>query len=436
MAAEAAVREAEGARDRAERERWQAAFLSEASRLLAASLDYDATLDALVRLLVPTLADWAVVHLARRDGGLRRIGPAYADPTLAPLAAAARRVTPPIERGVSTSAAAVVRDGQPLLVTEISREWLERTVRDPEYLAFVLRLDPHSLLTVPLVARGRTLGALTLVALKRGRRYGEADLIFAEEVGRRMGLAVDNVRLYRHVERAKADAEDANRAKDEFFAVLSHELRTPLNAVSGWIQLLGERTLQGVAAERAIDTVRHNVSVLRRLSEDLLDVSAIIAGKLTLDVMPCELAPVIEETVKSFRRDAEAGGVVVSAALEPGLIVNADVVRLRQVIGNLLSNAIKFTPHDGRVGVTLTRAAARARIVVSDTGPGIPQGALSRVFDRFWQADRSGASAPGGLGLGLAIVKHLVELHGGTVRAENRADGRGAAFTVELPTVA
>jgi signal transduction histidine kinase len=300
----------------------------------------------------------------------------------------------------------------------------------------VLRLDPHSLLIVPLVARGRTLGALPLVALKRGRRYGEADLIFAEEIGRRMGLAVDNARLYRQAERAKADAQDANRAKDEFLAVLSHELRTPLNAVNGWIQLVGEGSLHGEAAGRALETVRHNVSVLRRLSEDLLDVSAIIAGKLTIEMMPCDLGVVTAETVDSCRRDADTHGVTLSPALEPGVIVDADVVRLRQLIGNLLSNAITFTPAGGVVSVTLTRVAARARIVVADTGPGIPHGALPRLFDRFWQADRSGGGAPGGLGLGLAIVKHLVELHGGVVHAENRSDDRGAAFSVELPTIA
>ncbi len=358
------------ARDKAERARWQAAFLSEASRLFAASLDYDATLDALIRLLVPTLADWAVVHLAQRDGALRRIGPAYADPTLAPLAEAARRVAPPIDRSVASSTAAVVRGGQPLLVTEISREWLERTIDDPSYLAFVLRLDPHSLLIVPLVSRGRTLGALTLVALKSGRRYGEADLIFAEEIGRRAGLAVDNARLYRQMERAKADAEDANRKKDEFLAVLSHELRTPLNAINGWIQLVGEGTVPGAPAGRALDTVQRNVSVLRRLIEDLRDVSAIIAGKLSLETTPCDLASVIEQTIESLGQEAEANGVTLKADLEARVVADADVVRLRQVIGNLLANAIKFMPAGGVVTVTLKRAARRALIVVSDTGPG------------------------------------------------------------------
>ena len=428
--------DAQAARDKAERARWQAAFLSDVSRLFASSLDYDATLDALIRQLVPTLADWAVLQIAQRDGSLRRIGPAYADASLAPLAESARRLALPVERAVSSSAASTVRAGHPLLVAEVSREWLERTIDDPAYLAFVLRLDPRSLMVVPLVARGRTLGALTLVALASGRRYGEADLIFAEEIGRRAGLAIDNARLYRQMERAKADAEGANRAKDEFLAVLSHELRTPLNAINGWIQLVGDGALQGPPAGRALDTVQRNVNVLRRLIEDLLDVSAIIAGKLTLDTTPCDLASVIEQTIESLGQEAEAHGVALKADLQPRVVAEVDLVRLRQVIGNLLANAIKFTPAGGVVSVSLTRGARWASIVVADTGPGISRDALPHVFDRFRQGDGGRTGRPGGLGLGLAIVKHLVELHGGTVRAENRGAGHGAAFTVEIPTIA
>jgi signal transduction histidine kinase len=420
----------------AERARWQAALLAEVSRLFAASLDVDATLDALIRLLVPTLADWAVVHLARRDGSLRLIGPAAADAT---LAEAAHHGVLPADRGVAGSAMAVVRDGAPLLVADVSREWLERTIGDPAALALVRRLGPRSLVIVPLVARGRTLGALTLVARTPGRRYGEAELICAEEIGRRAGLAVDTARLYRRMERAKAEAEDATRAKDEFLAVLSHELRTPINAISGSLQLVGDGAGPGTPAGRALDTVQRNVRVLRRLVADLLDVSAIVAGTLTLATTPCDLAPLIEQTIESAGPEAEASGVALKADLEPHVMVNADSVRFRQVVGNLLANAIKFTPAGGVVTVSLQRGPHRASIVVADTGPGIPRDALPGIFDRFHQAERpvsGGPSHPLGLGLGLAIVKHLVELHGGTVRAENHPSGTGATFTVELPTTA
>jgi hypothetical protein len=165
-------------------------------------------------------------------------------------------------------------------------------------------------------------------------------------------------------------------------------------------------------------------------------VSAIIAGKLTLETGPCDLAAIAEHTIETVSADAVAKQVRLKAELEPAVVVDADAVRLRQVIGNLLSNAIKFTPEGGDVTITLRRKNGCALLVVSDTGPGIPADVLPHVFDRFRQADSSSTRRYGGLGLGLAIVKHLVELHRGTVRAENRSDRNGAAFTIELPTVA
>jgi len=162
----------------------------------------------------------------------------------------------------------------------------------------------------------------------------------------------------------------------------------------------------------------------------------IIAGKLTLERSPCELGAIVEHTIETLGRDAATRGVRLKAELEPAVVVDADAVRLRQVIGNLLSNAIKFTPEGGEVTVTLRRTHGRASLAVADTGPGIPAGLLPHVFDRFRQADSSSTRRHGGLGLGLAIVKHLVELHGGTVRAENLGEPRGAVFTIELPTVA
>ena len=272
------------------------------------------------------------------------------------------------------------------------------------------------------------------MSLKPERRYGQADLEFAEEIGRRAGVAIDNARLYRQAEEARAQAESANRAKDEFLAVLSHELRTPLNAIAGWVHILGEGALQGVRADRAMATVRRNVTMLRRLIEDLLDVSAIIAGKLALETSPCDLASIVEQSVESASADAATRDVRLKSELEPGVIVDADAVRLRQVVGNLLSNAIKFTPPGGDITITLHRLDGRATLVVADTGPGIPLEALPHVFDRFRQADSSSTRRHGGLGLGLAIVKYLVELHGGTVRAGNAGPTGGARLTIELPT--
>ena len=420
---------------RAERAQWQASLLAEASRVLAASLDYDATLDALMRLTVPTLGDWVTAHLVLREGGtVRRIGPAYADPRLAPLAQEVRRLAEP-RLDAASGTVSVLQTGAAILVPDVSTDRLAQTIQDPAYRDFVLRLAPRSLMIVPMVARGRTLGALTFVAREGGRRYTDGDVAFAEDLGRRAGVAVDNARLYRQTEQAKHEAEAANLAKDEFLAVLSHELRTPLNAVLGWLTMVEAGTLKGEQAERAIATVSRNVVVLRRLIEDLLDVSGIIAGKLVLVAAPCDLGALVEQTIESLEREAAGKGLRLAGAVQPAVVVNADTLRLRQVVGNLVSNAIKFTGTGGEITVTLRTRNDRAVLGVRDTDLGITPEVLPHVFERFRQADSSSTRHHGGLGLGLAIVKHLVELHGGVVRVESPGLDRGSTFTVELPLV-
>jgi signal transduction histidine kinase len=426
-------REASDARQKAEWARWQATLLADASRVLAASLDYDAALDAILRLTVPTFADWAVAHIVRRDGGFRRVGPAYADPALAKLAEDLRRSALQLD-----DVGAVVRalgSGRPILLPDITRESLETYVPDPSYRDLVVRLGPKAAMVVPIVARGRTLGSMTFVSLQSSRGYGEDDLTFAEDLGRRAGVAVDNARLYRQMERARAQADQANRAKDEFLAVLSHELRTPLNAIAGWLKMLEAGTLPAAETERAVATVGRNVGVLRRLIEDLLDVSGIIAGKLTVERVPFSLTTIVEQAIESIEREAAARRIRVEVERETPVIVDADPVRLRQVVDNLVTNAVKFTPEQGIVTVTLRRLAGRAVLSVRDTGIGIPATVLPYVFERFRQGDGDTGRRHGGLGLGLAIVKHIVELHGGTVRAESSGEGKGATFTVDLPLV-
>jgi signal transduction histidine kinase/ActR/RegA family two-component response regulator len=283
-----------------------------------------------------------------------------------------------------------------------------------------------SAMTVPLVARGRTLGALTFATAESGRHYGPDDLAVAEELARRAGLAVETARLYR-------EAQVANRLKDEFLAIVSHELRTPLNAIMGWASLLRTGRLDQAKSEQALDTIERNVKTQAQIVADLLDVSRIITGKLALDLQPVDLVPVVEAALDVLRPAAAGKQVALDVRLEPLDAVSGDPQRLQQVIWNLLSNSVKFTPPGGRVEVTLARAGGAARIQVRDTGQGIPRDFLPHVFDRFRQADASTTRRHGGLGLGLAIVRHLVELHGGLVEAESDGEGRGAMFTVTLP---
>lgn len=236
------------------------------------------------------------------------------------------------------------------------------------------------------------------------------------------------------IRRARAQAEAANRMKDEFLATVSHELRTPLNAILGWARMVRAGALNEETARRAIETIERNAKAQAQLIEDLLDVSRIISGKLRLDIHPIDVSPVIEAATDAVRPAAEAKGVKLQAALDPNAgPVAGDPGRFQQVVWNLLSNAVKFTPRGGRVQVRLERINSHVEIVVSDTGQGIAREFLPHLFDRFSQADGSTTRQHGGLGLGLAIVRHLVELHGGSVHAASPGIGLGATFTVRLP---
>jgi signal transduction histidine kinase/ActR/RegA family two-component response regulator len=235
---------------------------------------------------------------------------------------------------------------------------------------------------------------------------------------------------------ARAEAEAANRLKDEFLATVSHELRTPLNSILGWAQLMRTNTLDSQSSARALDTIERNTKSLAQIIEDLLDVSRIISGKLRLEARPIELAPVIEAALDAIRPAADAKNIRLRVSVDRSARVSGDPNRLQQVAWNLLSNAIKFTPTGGEVAVSLERDPSTASIMVTDNGEGIAEEFLPYVFDRFRQADSTFARMHGGLGLGLAIVRHLVEMHGGEVRAESAGRGKGATFTVSFPLVA
>src|SRR5215216_4274791 len=233
---------------------------------------------------------------------------------------------------------------------------------------------------------------------------------------------------------ARADAEKANRLKDEFLATLSHELRTPLNAVIGWSRILKSGRLDNESSVHAIEVIERNAWAQKQIIEDILDVSRVITGKLQLHLGPINLVSVVNAALDAVKPALEAKDIRVETEFQQGLkVIAGDVDRLQQVVWNLLSNASKFTPVGGTVGVRISQDESYAQIEVRDTGPGIEADFLPHVFERFRQADGSTTRTHGGLGLGLAIVRHLVELHGGMIAAENVSSGTGAVFTVSLP---
>jgi PAS domain S-box-containing protein len=264
------------------------------------------------------------------------------------------------------------------------------------------------------------------------RKRAEEDL--RRSIARLEEAERDVQQLFVREHEARAEAERSNRAKDEFLATLSHELRSPLSAALSWAHLLRSGQLDAEKTARALETIERTTRLQVRLVEDLLDISRIVSGKLTVERGVVDLGSVIDAAIETVRTAAEARGLHlrVEAPTEV-LLVGGDAARLEQVVGNLLGNAIKFTPKGGAVTVTWRRDGGHAEICVADTGVGIAPDVLPHVFDRFRQADSSTTRRHGGLGLGLAIVRHLVELHGGTIVAESAGEGRGATFRAQLP---
>jgi PAS domain S-box-containing protein len=270
-------------------------------------------------------------------------------------------------------------------------------------------------------------------------RFGKhrARIVIAIDVTERRRLERARAELLGRERAARAQAEEANLAKDDFLATLSHELRTPLNAMLGWVRVLQSGMADEATTGRGLDAIERNCRIQAQLIEDLLDVSRIIAGKLTLERNTLDLVDVTQAAVEGLRAAAQTRRLDLTAVAGHAPVpVEGDFARLQQVASNLISNAIKFTEPEGRITVRVERRGAHAVLVVTDTGQGIRPEFLPHVFEKFRQADSSAARSHTGLGLGLAIVRHLVELHGGRVDAASQGEGRGATFTVTLPLAA
>ncbi|MCC5651479.1 PAS domain S-box protein [Nostoc sp. XA013] len=586
-------------------------FLVEASTLLAASLDYEITLESVANLAVPTLADWCIVDVFQEDWSSKQIAIAIADPTKLNILDEIRRRYRPKTR--AKQLLQQLKLGISAFYSELSDSNLIQMAQDEEHLQLLRSLGIRSLMVIPVRSRGQLFGAISFFTAESGRHYKQTDLALAEDIARRAATAIDNARLYQETQQAKqaaersvnrtvllqkitaalsealtpqqvadvvvnqgiaalqatagsvvlvteggttlkvvqaigypqslidawasfpitapnqiaetvrtkepifvenlaamiarypnladvvaltennawacipliaegkvigglglsfvteqifneedrgfmltlgqqcgqaiaraqlyeaektarAQAETANRIKDEFLAVLSHELRTPLNPILGWAKLLRTRKFDEATRIRALETIERNAKLQTQLIGDLLDVSRILQGKVRLNLYAVDLKVAIASALETVRLAAEAKSIEIKTVLSNDIgKVLGDGDRLQQVMWNLLSNAVKFTPAEGRVEVRLEQVGLDAQIQVIDTGKGIMLEFLPYVFDYFRQADAKTTRIFGGLGLGLAIVRHLVELHGGTVQAESLGEGQGATFTVRLP---
>ncbi|MFO0607033.1 MAG: response regulator [Polyangiales bacterium] len=399
------------------------ALLARAGEVLASSLDYEATLQAVAGLAMPRLGDFGFFDVAEGDGA-RRIARAHGDPRVEAVLQGTRWARSARE-DINLCA---LSSGRAALHPDTDDAWYRRAADSDEHLELLRALAFRSMLTVPLVAQGRAVGALTLFFGASGRRHTEADLALASDLARRAALALENARLFREV-------RDAGRVKDEFLATVSHELRTPMTAILGWARVLPQQLHDAVRLRHGLEVIERNARLQARLIDDVLDVSRITAGKLRLEYDRVDLAAVVRAALDAVAQAAAAKGVELTVDLDPDLgSLQGDPARIQQVVWNLAWNAVKFTPAGGSVAVAAWRDDEAARVRVTDTGQGIDPGFLPHVFDRFRQADGSATRRHGGMGLGLAIARHLAELHGGTILAESEGEGRGATFTLVLPT--
>jgi signal transduction histidine kinase/ActR/RegA family two-component response regulator len=413
------------------------AILHTVAATLSRSLDlehiFEIALDALTHVTGHEISSLHLLAADRRSLHLR------GDRGFTEALRAVNRVLPVAEGiigGVAVSGQTIVFND----VTATTDLW-------PPARAVVEAEGIRGFVSVPIRIHGRILGTLSL-----GRRVPEPflpeDVRLLEATADQIAVALDNGRLYAETRErleevkqnqaalllAEARAEEANRAKDQFLAVLSHELRAPLQSMLAWVRLLRNRSLDEAASARALEVIERNVRSQAQLVGDLLDMSFIVAGKLRITRSPVDLVRSVQEAIDVLRREIETRRLLLETTIDSSVpLVLGDRVRLEQIVVNLISNAAKFTPSGGRITVILARNGGLVRLRVSDTGQGIDKAVLPHIFERFRQADSTSRRGQGGLGLGLAIVRHLVDLHGGAVWAESAGEGHGATFTVELP---
>ncbi|HAF14112.1 MAG TPA: hybrid sensor histidine kinase/response regulator [Blastocatellia bacterium] len=404
------------------------------TKILSESHDFVKSAQSILQAVCESL-DWAV-------GALWRVDRQTETMRCVDICHATSMATPEFDR-LTQSIAFKKGVGLPGRIWELGKPaWINNVPADDNFprAGVAAREGLHGAFGFPVLLGSEVWGAIEFFSPEI-REPDEELLRLVAGIGGQIGQLTkrkraeeDRAELFKRERAARADAEKANRLKDEFLATLSHELRTPLNAVIGWSRMLGSGRLDRESSKHALEVIERNAWAQKQIIEDILDVSRVITGKLQLNVSPVDLVAVMDAALDAVRPAMEAKEIKIETIIDASLrMISGDANRLQQVIWNILSNAAKFTPNRGRVEISVSQTAAHVQIQVKDSGPGIEPAFLPYVFERFRQADGSITRTHGGLGLGLAIARHLVELHGGTIGVENRDDGQGAVFTIRLP---
>jgi PAS domain S-box-containing protein len=401
----------------------RARFLAEATTILTASLDYDTILRQLAELAVPQIADWCIVSVLMEDESVRHVSVVHRDPAKQALINSAQQVSSGAPRGIG----GVMRTGEPVLYTQVTEEMLGPTADTDIDLAG--QIGAKSAILAPLKARGKTLGVISMIYSESGRRYDETDLSFAQELGTRAGMAVDNARLFQESQRAI-------RMRDDVLAVVSHDLRNPLNSISIQAGLLLNSQDDGNAGSavlKAGQTILRSVDHMNRLIRDLLNLASIQAGRLSLERSRQKVDALLADIMEMFAPLAGEKSIRIEVDCVPGLPdVDCDRERVLEVLANLVSNSVKFTEASGTITLRAERMEHSVQFAVTDTGAGISADQLEHIFDPYWKGKGNGGK---GTGLGLYIAKGILEAHGTTISVRSQVCA-GSTFSFSLPALA
>ncbi len=417
-------------------------FLADASTVLSASQDEISTLQSVAELAVPKLADLCTVHLAldSPQGEERQLllaAVSHMDPKRVELMVEIDRRFPPESRQTK-GVTHVLRTGMAEMAAELDGWMLDGLSSNHEHRRLLGELGVRSSMMVPLQGHRDLLGVMSFLSIESGRRYTSRDLSMAEEMARRTALALENNRLLAEITATKVEAEEANAAKDEFLAVLSHELRTPLTPVLLAVDDLSRDKTLTPPLRNVMEMTRRNIELEARLIDDLLDLTRIQRGKLQLQMTPLDAHALLKNALEICNGDIASKHLCITLELPAtGHHVNADPARLQQVFWNLIKNSVKFTPEGGSITFrSRNPQPGILEIEVEDTGIGIEEEAIGKVFNAFEQGEASRGRRFGGLGLGLAITRNLVEAHGGDISVTSEGRDKGATFTLRLATCA